>query len=101
MSLLQVFNYQRLASIIAAHKEEKAHYEEQLVQAQGKVVLLAASLNGMWTLLGEHGERMGEWTASSSSLFIHTYRYTYRYTPFENIIIENIYSLTLCLSWLV
>ena len=51
-----------LLATIAILREEKAQCERQLAQAQGKVVLLAASLNGMWRLLFEYGERMGEWT---------------------------------------
>lgn len=42
---------------------EKAYYERELEQAQGKLVLLAAALHGTWTLLGAYSERMVEWSA--------------------------------------
>ena len=50
------------AAELTALKEEKARHEDQLQQAQGKVVLLAAALHSTWNVLQTYGERMADWT---------------------------------------
>ena len=51
-----------LLAELAALRQEKAQCDDQLQQAQGKVVLLAAALHSTWNILGGYRERMAEWT---------------------------------------
>ena len=56
-------NVKDLLAQVESLKLENAHYKEELGQAQGKVVLLAASLHSVWNVLGAYSERMTEWSS--------------------------------------
>ena len=56
-------NVKDLLNQIENLKLEKASYERELRQAQGKVVLLAASLHSVWNVLGAYSERLTEWSS--------------------------------------